>query len=41
MHLDAGIRYERELFVQLFDTADTAEGIEAFLEDRYPEWAGR
>jgi len=38
--LDAGIEYEKELFVQLFATEDNAEGIAAFLEDRDPEWSG-
>lgn len=38
--LDRGIDYEAELFVGLFDTADKAEGIAAFLEDREPEWSG-
>ena len=40
LDLDAGIEYEKELFVQLFATDDTAEGIAAFLEDRDPEWSG-
>jgi enoyl-CoA hydratase len=39
--LDEGIELEGELFVQLFATEDKDEGIEAFLEDRDPEWAGR
>lgn len=29
---------ERELFVDLFDTADQKEGVNAFLEKRKPEW---
>jgi enoyl-CoA hydratase/carnithine racemase len=29
---------ERELFVDLFDTADQKEGVAAFLEKRKPEW---
>ncbi|MGH8445781.1 MAG: enoyl-CoA hydratase [Solimonas sp.] len=29
---------ERELFVRLFDTADQAEGVNAFLAKRKPEW---
>ncbi|MES1944024.1 enoyl-CoA hydratase [Salinisphaera sp. PC39] len=29
---------EREAFVGLFDTADQAEGVNAFLEKRSPEW---
>jgi enoyl-CoA hydratase len=40
LDLEAGIEYETELFVQLFATEDTAEGIAAFLEDRDPEWSG-
>ncbi|WP_290819199.1 enoyl-CoA hydratase-related protein [Halovivax sp.] len=39
--LDRGIDYESELFVQLFATADKNEGIDAFFEDREPEWCGR
>lgn len=41
LSLDAGIDYEAELFAQLFATEDKDEGIEAFLEDRDPEWRGR
>ena len=41
LDLDAGIEYEKELFVQLFATEDKAEGIAAFLEDREPEWTGK
>ncbi|AGB16313.1 enoyl-CoA hydratase/carnithine racemase [Halovivax ruber XH-70] len=41
MPLDRGIDYESELFVQLFATADKNEGIDAFFEDREPEWEGR
>lgn len=41
MDLDSGIEYEAELFAQLFSTADTAEGIDAFLADREPNWQGR
>ncbi len=29
---------EREAFVDLFDSADTAEGVSAFLEKRKPQW---
>jgi enoyl-CoA hydratase len=35
-----GLEYERELFVGLFDSHDKNEGIDAFLEDRDPEWRG-
>jgi enoyl-CoA hydratase len=38
--LDSGLEYERELFVGLFDSHDKNEGIDAFLEDREPEWRG-
>jgi len=41
MDLEAGIEYEAELFAQLFATGDKNEGIDAFLEDREPEWEGR
>ncbi|MFC7225355.1 enoyl-CoA hydratase/isomerase family protein [Halalkalicoccus sp. GCM10025322] len=41
MDLDDGIDYEAELFSQLFATEDKNEGIDAFLEDRDPEWQGR
>lgn len=39
--LDEGIDYEAELFVQLFATEDKDEGIDAFLEDREPEFTGQ
>ncbi|GGJ00363.1 crotonase [Halobellus salinus] len=39
--LDEGIDYEAQLFVQLFATEDKGEGIDAFFEDRAPEWQGR
>lgn len=38
MDLEAGIEYEAELFAQLFATEDKNEGIDAFFEDRDPEW---
>ena len=41
MDLDSGVEYEAELFAQLFATADKDEGIDAFLEERDPEWQGR
>jgi len=41
MDLNDGIDYEAELFAQLFATEDKKEGIEAFFENREPEWTGR
>ena len=41
MDLEQGIEYEAELFAQLFATEDKDEGIDAFFEDRDPEWNGR
>ena len=41
MDLESGIEYEAELFAQLFATEDKNEGIDAFFEDRDPEWSGR
>lgn len=41
MPLSAGIEYEAELFNLLFDSADKDEGIDAFFEDRDPDWQGR
>jgi len=41
MGLDDGIEYEAELFAGLFATGNPQEGIDAFLEDRDPEWDGR
>jgi len=38
MDLEDGIEYEAELFAQLFASPDKNEGIDAFLEDRDPEW---
>ena len=39
--LDEGLANERELFVELFDTGAKDEGIDAFLEDREPDWRPR
>ncbi|SDQ21702.1 enoyl-CoA hydratase/isomerase family protein [Natronobacterium texcoconense] len=41
MDLESGIEYEAELFAQLFATEDKNEGIDAFFEDREPDWQGR
>jgi enoyl-CoA hydratase len=38
--LEDGLDYEANLFVQLFASADKNEGIDAFFEDRDPEWRG-
>lgn len=40
MGLEEGIEYEAELFAVLFGTEDRKEGVEAFLEDRDPEFTG-
>jgi enoyl-CoA hydratase/carnithine racemase len=32
------LQTERELFVDLFDTQDQKEGVNAFLEKRAPSW---
>jgi len=39
--LQQGIEYEVELFTQLFATEDKNEGIDAFFEDREPQWKGQ
>lgn len=36
--LQQGYIVERELFVDLFNTADQTEGVQAFLEKRPPQW---
>ena len=41
LDLDAGLDYEKELFVGLFASEDKNEGIDAFFEDREPEWSGQ
>ena len=38
MPLEAGLRYERRLWSGMFGTRDQREGMEAFLEDREPDW---
>jgi enoyl-CoA hydratase len=40
LDLDAGLDRELDLFTALFDTADKNEGIDAFFEDREPEFTG-
>ncbi|MDF4815813.1 enoyl-CoA hydratase-related protein, partial [Vibrio parahaemolyticus] len=34
----AGLVSERELFLQLFNTQDQTEGVNAFLQKRKPQW---
>ena len=34
----SGLEGERDLFVELFSTADQREGVNAFLEKRKPQW---
>lgn len=41
MSLDDGIRLESSFNRHLFDTEDAAEGVEAFREDREPDWSGK
>jgi Enoyl-CoA hydratase/carnithine racemase len=36
--LDEGLASEREQFLEVFDGPNRREGIDAFLEDREPEW---
>ncbi|MEM7077176.1 MAG: enoyl-CoA hydratase [Pseudomonadota bacterium] len=37
-HIDHAYTLERSAFVNLFDTQDQAEGVNAFLEKRKPQW---
>jgi enoyl-CoA hydratase len=41
MPLDAGLAFERELFVTAFSSADKAEGVAAFLEKRTALFTGK
>jgi enoyl-CoA hydratase len=41
MPLEAGLRYETELFITCFGSEDKREGIAAFLEKRTPNFRGR
>ena len=34
----AGMAYERDEFVNLFNSNDQKEGVQAFLEKRQPQW---
>jgi enoyl-CoA hydratase len=41
MSLDAGLAFERELFITAFSSEDKTEGVAAFLEKRMPTFRGR
>jgi enoyl-CoA hydratase len=41
MPMEAGLRYETELFITCFGSDDKREGIAAFLEKRTPTFHGR
>jgi enoyl-CoA hydratase len=41
LSLSEGLAAERELFYNLFDSADQKEGMRAFIEKRKPGWQGR
>lgn len=39
--IEDGLPYERDLFCLCFSTEDMAEGVDAFLDKRKPEWKGK
>src|SRR5690554_5772378 len=39
--MEKALPYERERFVDLFDTEDQLEGVNAFLEKRAPQWKNK
>ena len=41
MPLSEGLKYEMQIFAQLFSTEDQKEGARAFFEKRKPVWKGR
>jgi len=41
VEIGAGLEQERDLFVDLFNTEDQREGVNAFLEKRDPQWKNR
>ena len=41
LSIEDGILYERDLFCLCFSTEDKAEGVDAFLNKRAPEWKNR
>ena len=39
MQLEAGLNYEKKVFRTAFGLADRAEGMDAFIEKRDPNWS--